>query len=119
MSLRKKQSIFAQNVGKLIAFAYENCYELTLGEAQRTIEQQRIYVETGASKTMRSNHLNKMAIDLNVFIDGRLTYEFEDIKPLGDYWESLHPHNRWGGDWNKNDKKDGWLDTPHFEMQNK
>jgi hypothetical protein len=34
---------------------------------------------------------------------------------LGDYWESLDENNRWGGDFNGNDKKDGFIDAPHFE----
>ena len=41
--MRKKQSIFILNVAKLIAWAFENGYELTVGEAYRTDEQQAIY----------------------------------------------------------------------------
>ena len=116
MKLSEKQRIFTRNIAKLIVYAYQNGFELTFGEAFRTNEQQMIYVQTGKSQTMNSNHLRRLAIDFNIFKDGNLTYKWEDIKPLGDYWESLHTLNRWGGDWNKNDKKDGFLDTPHFEM---
>jgi hypothetical protein len=116
MKLSEKQRIFTRNVACLIQHAYDSGYELTFGEAFRTTEQQMIYVQTGKSKTMDSNHLKRLAVDFNFFINGNLTYKWEDIKPLGDYWEALHANNRWGGDWNNNEIKDGFIDTPHFEM---
>lgn len=118
MKLSEKQRIFTYNIACLIHFAYDQQgIELTFGEAYRTKEQQKIYVEQGKSQTMNSNHLNRLAVDFNFFVNGRLTYDWEVVKPLGDYWESLHPKNRWGGDWNKNGIKDGFVDTPHFEMK--
>ena len=116
MSLSQKQMVFTNNIGKLIAFAESKCIGLTFGDAYRTAEQQRIYVRQGKSRTMNSNHRRRLAVDFNFFIDGNLTYDFEDIKVLGDYWESLNPANRWGGDWNNDGIKNGFIDTPHFEM---
>ncbi|WP_428743231.1 M15 family metallopeptidase [Tenacibaculum sp.] len=116
MKLSEYQQIFTSNISCLIQFAERSGYRLTFGEAFRTNEQQLLYVQTGKSKTMNSNHLRRLAVDFNVFKNGNLTYKWEDIKPIGDYWESLHENNRWGGDWNKNDIKDGFIDTPHFEM---
>lgn len=118
MKLSEKQRIFTYNIACLIHFAYDQLgIELTFGEAYRTKEQQKIYVEQGKSQTTNSNHLNRLAVDFNFFVNGKLTYDWEVVKPLGDYWESLHPKNRWGGDWNKNGIKDGFIDTPHFEMK--
>ncbi|TLP81361.1 M15 family metallopeptidase [Maribacter sp. ACAM166] len=116
MKLSAHQQIFTLNVSMLICFAFENGLRLTFGEAYRTTEQQLLYVQSGKSQTMNSNHLRRLAVDFNVFKDGNLTYKWADLKPLGDYWETLHENNRWGGDWNKNDLKDGFIDTPHFEM---
>ena len=116
MKLSQYQRIFTKNIAKLIVFANEKGIELTFGEAYRTREQQLIYMQSGKSKTMRSNHLKRLAVDFNFFVDNELTYNWDIIKILGDYWETLHPLNRWGGDWNKNDIKDGFIDTPHFEM---
>lgn len=134
MRLSERQRIFTKNIGELILYAYSIGVELTFGEAFRT--QSQVYlnffgykvVKGGLlgvrlvkvrklSKTLYSRHQDRLAVDFNFFIDNRLTYEFEDVKPLGDYWESLHPDNRWGGDFNGNDKKDGFVDTPHFEMK--
>lgn len=116
MKLSEQQQIFTKNIACLIHHAESLGYRLTFGEAFRTTEQQLLYVQSGKSKTMNSNHLRRLAVDFNIFINGNLTYKWEDIKPLGDYWESLNSLNRWGGDWNKNDIKDGFIDTPHFEM---
>ena len=116
MRLSQYQRIFTLNISKLIAFAYGKGIELTFGEAYRTTEQQLLYVQSGKSKTMNSRHLKRLAVDFNFFVKGNLTYKWDDVKIIGDYWESLHPQNRWGGDWNNNEKKDGFIDTPHFEM---
>ena len=134
MSLRNRQSIFTKNVALLIFYAFDECcIDLTFGEAHRTQSQIllnffgfkvvkdgdviRLKKSRRLSRTLLSKHADRLAIDFNFFINGRLTYDFEDIKPLGDYWESLHPDNRWGGDFNNNDVEDGFVDTPHFEMK--
>lgn len=133
MRLSTQQQIFTNNVGRLICFATENNIGLTLGEAHRTPSQILLNyfgytVEKGGflgvklvkgrrlSKTLLSLHADRLAIDFNFFIDNKLTYSFDRIKLLGDYWVSLHPSNTWGGDFNKNNIEDGFVDTPHFQM---
>lgn len=109
MSLVKEQNEFLKDVARLIDYATNKGIVLTGGELFRTKEQQSIYVNTGKSKTFNSNHLRRLAIDFNFFIDGVLTYEKEKIQCLGDFWECLNPEkNRWGGNWK-------FVDTPHFE----
>jgi hypothetical protein len=109
MTLRQKQSVFCLNVSKLIAFAYEQGYELTFGEVLRTPEQQAIYLKTGKSKTANSRHLLKLAVDLNLFINNVYKEDKESYKPLADYWKSLNPDNIAGYDWD--------FDANHFEMK--
>jgi hypothetical protein len=94
MTLSEKQQTFALNVAKLIIWANENGYKITLGEALRTKEQQAIYVKTGKSKTMNSGHLNKLAIDLNLFYNGEYLTSQQAHEPLHEYWETLHPDNK-------------------------
>ena len=115
MSIVNEQWLFINDVAKLIQFAANKGYVLTGGELYRSEEQQKIYVQTGRSQTMLSNHIKRLAIDFNVFVNNELTYDWDKIKVLGDYWEGLSPLNRWGGDWNKNEVKDGFMDCPHFE----
>ncbi len=117
MKLSQRQRIFTRNIGILIEYAYSIDIELTFGHAWRSLEEQKRLKAQGKSKTLKSKHLDRLAVDFNFFINGKLTYDYHKIKPLGDFWVELNEDNRWGGDWNKNGKKDGFLDTPHFEMQ--
>lgn len=119
MTIREKQSVFTQNIGRLIDFAFKEGYELTFGEAYRTDYQQAEYVRTGFSKTMSSRHLYRLAVDFNLFRNGILLNNSRDFLPIGLYWESLHPDNVWGGDWNRNNNPDDdkFGDPYHFEMK--
>jgi hypothetical protein len=78
----------------------------------------KLFKTRARSKTMHSQHLKKLARDINVFKDGVWLNKSKDIKQLGDYWVSLHPLNRWGGDWDKDgDTEDEvFKDAGHFEM---
>lgn len=117
MKLSEKQQIFSKNIAYLIIQADLIGINLTFGDAYRNDFTQKEYVRKGLSKTLNSQHLKRLAVDFNFFINGKLTYKYEDIKKLGEFWVCLNPLNRWGGDFNKNGKKDGFVDTPHFEMQ--
>lgn len=119
MSLREQQCIFLKNFAKLILWCFENGYTVTAGELLRTEEQQKIYLSEGKTKALRSLHQDKMAGDLLLFINGIYLTDTKSYKPAGDYWVTLHPQNRWGGDWNKNGKieDENFKDGNHFEMQ--
>ena len=108
MSAVKEQAAFLLDVARLINKATELGFQVTAGELYRTPEQQEIYVKSGRSRTMNSLHLQRRAVDLNFFKDGKLCYDKVVLAPLGAYWESLHPLNSWGGNGVK------LVDTPHF-----
>lgn len=108
MSNISEQAAFLLDLTKLIHKATELGFVVTAGELFRTPEQQAIYVKTGRSKTMNSLHLQRRAVDLNFFVDGKLTYDKATLAPLGAFWESLHPLNSWGGNGVK------LVDAPHF-----
>lgn len=109
MTLSEEQAAFLLDVCKLVQFATSQGWRVTGGELWRTPEQQEIYFKTGKSKTMQSNHLRRLAIDLNFLKDGQPVYDKAALQKLGDYWESLNKQNRWGGSWVS------FPDTPHFE----
>jgi len=108
MKLSEHQRIFTKHISLLIEYAYSIGIELTFGEAYRTVYQQEEYIRQGKSKTMKSKHLNRLAVDFNFFIDGKLTYTDPRLDLLGDYWEDLDELNRAGMFWK-------WRDSPHFE----
>jgi hypothetical protein len=109
MTLSDEQWAFLQDVARLITFCAEHGMKLTGGELFRTVEQQKIYVDTGLSKTMDSKHLKRLAIDLNLFIDGKYRTDKEAFKLPAEYWASLSPKNVSGYDW-------GW-DFNHWERR--
>ena len=92
MKLREKQSLFCKKVALLILYAYEKGYEITFGDA---------WAKDGHSEN--SLHYDRLAIDLNLFKNGRYLTETEDHKELGDFWVGLHPWCRWGGSNGRND----------------
>ena len=87
MTLREKQSKFVQMIGELIAYAYENGYELTFGDCYRSSKCKQGHP--------RSLHRSRLAVDFNLFKDGEYLMSTEDHKPLGEYWESIG--GTWGG----------------------
>ena len=107
LKLSDIQYLFLQDVCKLIGYCKVHEIKVTIGEAYRTLYQQKEYVRTGKSKTITSMHLQRLAIDLNFFIDGKYTKKKKDIENIGSYWEGLSPFNVWGGRW-------GW-DANHFQ----
>lgn len=88
MTLRQKQSKFVRLIGELIDFAYANGYELTFGDAYRSPE-----VKYGHKKSL---HRKRLAIDLNLFRDGKYLTKTEDYTLLGDYWQYILG-GTWGG----------------------
>src|ERR1017187_4152680 len=97
MKLWEKQSIFSQNVAKLIQYAASIRFDVTLGESWRSAEQAAIYAKEGKG-IIDSLHCKRLAIDLNLFDENGIYLTNEaPYKMLGDYWVALHPLNRWGG----------------------
>jgi hypothetical protein len=83
MSLSTEQAAFLLDACKLIQYATEQGFKVTGGELSRTPEQQALHVKAGRSKTMRSLHLKRCAIDLNFFKDGKIIWDKATIEPLG------------------------------------
>jgi len=106
MTLREKQSLFVQLVAKLIVWANENGMQLTFGECWRTPEQAKLNAKTGAGIS-NSLHIERLAIDLNLFVGGVFIDATEGHRRLGEYWKTLHPNCRWGGDFKPPSRPDG------------
>lgn len=94
MSMVDKQNRFTGMVAKLIIFAQDKGYKLTFGEAFRTEAQAKLNAANG-SGISNSLHLQRLAIDFNLFKDGKYLTATSDYKELGEYWESLG--GSWGG----------------------
>ncbi len=90
MTLGQKQRKFTLMISMLISYAYVNNYELSFGDA---------YAKTGHKKG--SFHYKRLAVDFNLFIDGKYQRKTEAHRPLGEYWKLIG--GTWGGDFKKPD----------------
>lgn len=85
-------------VPRLIDQAHALGFEVTLGDAYR---DPRVHGEQGVRKgysEARSAHKQRLAVDLNLFRDGRYLTATESHRPLGEWWESQG--GTWGGRFN-------------------
>jgi hypothetical protein len=97
-TLREKQSRFAVMAAALIQKAIDLGYEVTLGDAYR---DGRVFGAMGERKgygESRSAHKHRLALDLNLFKDGKYLEGTESHRTLGTWWESQG--GSWGGRFN-------------------
>lgn len=100
MTLGEKQRLFTRLVGILIEYAYQQGYELTLGDAFRSPEQAAKNSISGVG-IQNSLHTKRLAVDFNLFKEGNFLTDSKDHLKLGIFWEQLHPLCRWGGRFTK------------------
>jgi hypothetical protein len=74
-------------VALLIQYAYELGYELTFGDCYRDPR-----CDYGSEVSF---HKKRLAIDLNLFKNGRYLTSTKSHEPLGLFWESIG--GTWGG----------------------
>lgn len=110
LTLSQAQRAFSRCVGQLILHAYDQGYEITLGEAWRSTATARVYAEQGRG-IVNSLHSERLAIDLNLWRDGKWLQDSAAHEPLGTYWKGLHELARWGGDFRPR------IDGGHYSFQ--
>ena len=119
----KLQYEFFCNAVDLFNFARELCDQgvfdrCVLGEVWRRPEMQRTLKDRGYTKTLYGRHMDKLAFDMFFWYEGKFVKNAPKNKLLlqdvGDYWESRHPDNAWGGNWYK--KPGDFLDLNHYEQ---
>ena len=103
MKLSLKQQLFTRMVGRLIKFATDNGFELTVGDAYR--DRNAIYPYKVHPNSL---HYSRLAIDLNIFRNGKYLRQAEDFIELGEFWESIG--GTWGG---------RFRDGNHFSLEHK
>ena len=111
-------------------------------EGLRTENRQRALVESGASKTMKSKHLDGRAVDLMAYVDGRGCWELNVYDEVADAMKraaiEVDVAVRWGAAWTVTDIREWngtmeeamnsyvdtrrgqgrrpFIDAPHFEL---
>ena len=111
-------------------------------EGLRTEEKQKQLVESGASQTMKSKHLEGRAVDLMAYIGGRGSWELNVYYEIADAMKeaavTVEVAVRWGAAWTVTDIREWegtmedamnsyidtrrsqgrrpFIDAPHFEL---
>ena len=82
-------------------------------EGIRTLEKQRQYVESGASRTMNSRHLTGHAVDFIAWV-GTVNWDLVNYEKIAaamkEAGRELGIPVEWGGDWKT------FKDGPHFQL---
>lgn len=98
LTLGERQRQFTRMVADLIIWAYDHGYELTLGDGYRDPRVFGVAGETMGYGKPYSNHKQRLAIDFNLFRNGKFLDATHDHLPLGEFWESIG--GSWGGRFN-------------------
>ncbi len=111
-------------------------------QGMRTVEQQKELVAKGASQTMKSKHLEGLAVDLMAYINGRGSWELNLYDDLADAMKEgasfVGCKVRWGAAWHidsigdyegsmedamneyidlrRSQGRRPFIDGPHFEL---
>ena len=76
----------------------------------RTVEEQRELVAKGASQTMKSKHIDGLAVDLMAYIGGRASWELNLYDDIADAMKIAADEEnvqiRWGAAWHINDMRE-------------
>jgi len=91
MKLSQMQRAFTRMVADLIQYAYESEYELTFGDAYRDPREHGVMGIKKSYSSASSNHKLRLAIDLNLWVDGDYitTSEHDAWDDLHEYWSSI------------------------------
>lgn len=95
MTLSQKQRLFSKMIAELILWAYEQGYEVTLGDAYRDPRVHGALGEKMGYGARNSCHKMRLAMDLNLFKDGKYCTDEASHGLLGEKWESMG--GSWGG----------------------
>jgi len=108
----------------------------------RTLEEQKELVDKGASQTMKSKHIDGLAVDLVAYIGPRISWELNVYDNIADAIKQAATEEgvavRWGAAWNIPDIREWegtmeeamnhyidtrraegrrpFIDAPHFEL---
>lgn len=107
LSLSAQRVLFTSLLAKLLLHAETLGLRVAIDQVKRTQLEANANAASGAGIS-NSLHLQGLAADLLIYGNtGEYITGGAPYNTLGAYWKSLHPLNRWGGDFKK-------VDSGHF-----
>lgn len=113
-SVKNLAGVHPDLVAVMNAAIKDSSLDFAVTEGLRTLEKQQRLAAVGATTTLNSRHLTGHAVDVAVFVDGQVRWDW----PL---YETLAVHVKkcalelkipieWGGDWKR------FRDGPHYQL---
>jgi peptidoglycan L-alanyl-D-glutamate endopeptidase CwlK len=113
-SIAKLQAVHPDLI-KVMQEAISNApYDFSITEGVRSLERQKELFAARKSTTMRSRHLTGHAVDIAVFVDGKVTWDLKYYKEVTDHIKVVAKLNdvplEFGIDWKS------FVDAPHVQL---
>ena len=110
MTLSEKQQEFTKCIAELILRADQLGYGLTVGDAFRDHRAFGQFGQKRGYSHKNSMHKIRLAMDFNLHVNGEYIKDGDHpaYKEIGEFWETLNTHARWGGRFN---------DANHFSFE--
>ena len=113
-SLDNLQGVHADLIVVMTTALVTSPMDFVVIEGLRTEARQRQLVSSGASRTMDSRHLTGHAVDVAVYVDGGIRWDWPLYERLSQHIKDAARHHgiglEWGGDWTS------FRDGPHYQL---
>ena len=114
-SLDKMNGVDSKLVNLMKEAIKDSPYDFGITEGIRTLERQKELFAQGKTKTLKSYHLVGKAVDVKVYVNGEITWDFKYYKEVADHIKEVAKKLgyviTWGGDWKT------FKDGPHFQIE--
>jgi hypothetical protein len=100
VTLSQQRRLFTLLLARLVVWVNDNLpgHSLAFDQVKRDPATAQANAKAGAG-IANSLHLDALAADMLLYIDGMYTADTEAHRKIGEQWERMHPLNRWGGRW--------------------
>lgn len=115
-SLNKMNGVDSKLINLMKEAIKESPYDFGITEGIRTLKRQKELFAEGKTKTLKSYHLVGKAVDIKIYVNGEITWDFKYYKEVADHIKEIARKLgyviTWGGDWKT------FKDGPHFQIEN-
>jgi len=113
-SVKNLAGVHPDLVAVMNAAIKDSPLDFAIPEGLRTLERQQKLVAAGASSTLNSRHLTGHAVDVAVFVDGQVRWDWPLYDTLAVHIKKCAAELKipieWGGDWKR------FRDGPHYQL---
>lgn len=103
MTLREQRILFSRLISELVLWVNQQPgYACAYDQVKRTATEAAENAKKGTGIS-RSLHVDGLAADLLLYMDGVYQERSESHAFIGKQWKRMHPLARWGGDFSKPD----------------